>query len=411
MFRRIIVGIVFSFFLLFASQAWALEEESPSKEKTITVFVRDGCPKCEEEEDFLNSISEQNPSFAIQYINIYEGPENKKLFDRFVDTIGLGKITPITLVGKQVFQGFESPETTGKFIIDAIQKNEVLLKEDLEYVFEAPQNIEIAGTFEGCDENDDECKLPENSLLSSVRIPFLGTYDLRGVSLFSLASILGLLDGFNPCAMWVLIIFILTLVQIGDRLKMAFVAGTFLIAQAIMYTLIIVSWWKFFDFAGNAPIITMAIGILAIGAGGFFLWEGVFTDGTCKVTTGTQRKKIKDRITEIATSPISILSFFGILGLAFSVNIIEFACSAGYPQVFTNVLSASSFSLFEKILAITVYILFYMIDDMIVFFIALYSIEKIGITHKFSRASNIIGGLIMLLIGILMIVKPDLLSL
>ena len=403
--------ILFSFLLAFTWQISANSQAPKEIERTITVFVRDGCTKCEEEKDFLNSILEQNPSFMIRYINISESIENKNLFDRFVDTIGLGKITPITLVGTQVFQGFESPETTGKFIIDAIQKNEVLLKEYLEYAFDAPQNIQIAGTFEGCDENDTECKLPENSLLSSVRIPFFGTYDLRSVSLFSLASILGLLDGFNPCAMWVLIIFILTLIQIGDRLKMVFVAGTFLIAEGIMYALIIISWWKFFDFAGNAPIITIAVGVLAIGAGGFFLWEGLFTDGTCKVTTGNQRKKIKDRIVAIANSPISILSFFAILGLAFSVNIIEFACSAGYPQVFTNVLSASSFSFFEKILAIAIYVLFYMLDDIIVFGIALYSIEKIGITHKFAKASNIIGGSIILLIGILMIVKPELLSL
>jgi hypothetical protein len=193
--------------------------------------------------------------------------------------------------------------------------------------------------------------------------------------------------------------------QIGDRVKLAFVAGTFLVAETIMYGLILVAWWKFFNFFSlqYADILNIFVAILAIGSGIFFLYEGIFTDGTCQVTSVEQRKKISERIKNLAHSPVSWASFLGILALAFSVNVIEFACSAGYPQVFTNILNSLSGGIFEKIGLLLTYLFAYMLDDVVVFAIALISIEKIGIAQKFGRGFNIFGGLMMLAIGVWMI--------
>ncbi|MFZ2993212.1 MAG: glutaredoxin, partial [Microgenomates group bacterium] len=61
----------------------------------------------------------------------------------------------------------------------------------------------------------------------------------------------------------------------------------------------------------------------------------------------------------------------------------------------------------ESGLYIAVYILFYMIDDLIVFGIALYSIDKLALTTKYSKLSNLIGGIVMLILGLIMIFKPS----
>lgn len=183
-----------------------------------------------------------------------------------------------------------------------------------------------------------------------------------------------------------------------------------------MYTIILSAWFFSFsflmnlDFAGIKTIVSAIVGLVAIGAGAFFLYEGVYTDGTCKVTNMEQRRKISGKIQDIAKNPISWGMFLAILGLALSVNIIEFACSVGYPQAFTLILTNAGVGGLELISYIAIYIGMYMFDDLVVFGIALYSIEKIGITHKFSKATNIIGGALMLLLGLVLLLAPEALN-
>lgn len=60
---------------------------------------------------------------------------------------------------------------------------------------------------------------------------------------------------------------------------------------------------------------------------------------------------------------------------------------------------------------ILIYILFFLIDDLVVFFIAMITLHITGITTKYSKYSHLIGGVIMVIIGILLIFKPEILML
>jgi cytochrome c biogenesis protein CcdA len=55
------------------------------------------------------------------------------------------------------------------------------------------------------------------------------------------------------------------------------------------------------------------------------------------------------------------------------------------------------------------YILIFMLDDLIVFFLAMATLQVTGITSKYSRISHLVGGILMLIIGLLLIFKPELL--
>jgi hypothetical protein len=100
----------------------------------------------------------------------------------------------------------------------------------------------------------------------------------------------------------------------------------------------------------------------------------------------------------------------GILGLAFSVNIIEFACSVGIPQTFTKVLDLNYLSFASKQFYNFLYILMYMVDDIVIFGLALYSFDKIGLTTaKYTRFSHFLGGILMVLLGLILLTKPTLL--
>jgi len=102
-----------------------------------------------------------------------------------------------------------------------------------------------------------------------------------------------------------------------------------------------------------------------------------------------------------------ILAILGIILLAFSVNLIELLCSLGLPVVFTQILSLNNLNTWEYFIYIFIYIVFFLLDDIIVFTIAMKTLKLKGISNKYSKYSHLIGGIIMILVGLLMIIKPE----
>ena len=113
-----------------------------------------------------------------------------------------------------------------------------------------------------------------------------------------------------------------------------------------------------------------------------------------------------DKLKAAATQKKFILAFFGIIALAFAVNLVELICSAGLPAIYAQVLAMNNLSSLQHYLYILLYIFFFMLDDLLVFFIAMVTLQLSGVSTKYSRFSNLIGGILMLIIGLLLIFKP-----
>ena len=103
----------------------------------------------------------------------------------------------------------------------------------------------------------------------------------------------------------------------------------------------------------------------------------------------------------------SYLALVGIVVLAFAVNLVELICSAGLPAVYTQVLFLSNLARWQYYFYILFYIFIFMLDDLLIFFIAMTTLRLTGLTTKYSRWSHLIGGILMLIIGLLLIFKPE----
>ncbi len=396
------IALTFLTFFLISSPVFA-EELTP-----VNVFVRDDCSHCQEEEEFLTLLFEQRQDFEVFYHDISE-EIHQQHFNELTALENIPKSTPITLVGNTLIQGFGSAESTGlriEELLNASQGKPTLSFE--KYLAAGGSGGNVETVEEGvCAETDETCEVSGTRHL--IDIPFIGVVDVAKYSLPTISVVLGFVDGFNPCAMWVLVTFLIVLFQIGDKRKMFQIAGLFVFAEAVMYYLILNVWFTAWDFVGLDQFITPIVGLVAVGGGVFFLYEGITSDGTCKVTNSTQRARIHSKIKDLAAEPLTWITAAGVLALAFSVNIIEFACSIGIPQAFTKILEINMLSTLHEQFLILLYTLFYMVDDFIVFGIALVGIEKLGITHKYSKYSNLIGGVLMLILGGLLIFAPELL--
>ncbi len=372
----------------------------------IEVFERQDCGHCQDEKVFLNELQKERGDLILVFHDIAE-KKHKEHFNQLTKLENLPKVTPITIIDSIVLQGFDSEETTGERIKEFIEKT----KGKRQYSFE--EFITAGGSKsilkeEGTCNLDEVCEIKDEKYL--VTIPFIGVVDVAKYSLPSLALVLGFVDGFNPCAMWVLVLFLTVLLEVGSRRRMLEMAGLFIVAEAIMYYLILNVWMTTWDFVGLDQYITPIVGLVAVGAGSYFLYNFYKADTTCKVGSLESKRKTSQKIKKYATIPMSIPVALGILGLAFSVNIIEFACSIGIPQTFTKVLDLNHLSFYGKQFYNLLYIAMYMLDDFVIFGLALYSFDKIGLTTaKYTRFSHFIGGVLMLILGLILLIKPTIL--
>ncbi len=369
----------------------------------VEVFEREDCGHCQDLRSFLSGLA-QETDIEVRSYDV-RMPDGDREFRRITERAGLPRSTPLVLIGGGLIQGFDTPETTGVLIRDRISREEGKPRIGLERYLESEVN-DIARSAGGCDADREMCALPEPEPFL-VKLPFLGPTDVSQFSLPALAAILGFIDGFNPCAMWVLVTFLVVLIQVGNRERMLLVAGLFILAETVMYYLILNVWFTAWDFVGLDRYVTPLVGILAIGGGAFFLYEWYRSDGTCRVTDATSRSAISARIRRIASAPVTWLSAVGIIMLALSVNVIEFACSIGIPQAFTKIIELNELSFFGTQSLMLVYILMYMVDDFLVFGLALWGAERLHLTTTYAKWCHLIGGLLMLLLGGLLIFYPE----
>ena len=382
----------------------------------IEYFGRKDCKNCANLEKFLTELSNKRKDFEYIEYKIDENGENKKFFDEVTTKLKLVKGTPIIYLNGHIIQGFDTPDTTGKEIVKLIDEgkkaNSVLTLE--EYVKNGKyENISSNGSV--C-EGDEVCEIPgltkDASRQVIVNIPFINkSIDLTDYSLPLMSLILGTVDGFNPCAMWVLVLFLTALIAVGSKTKMFRVAGLFILAEAVMYYLILNAWLYTWDFVGLDKWVTPIVGIVGI-VGGIFFVRNYLKKGdelSCEVTDFKKRAKISNQIREIANKPFTLLTALGIIGLALSVNVIEFACSVGIPQTYTKILQINNISFWNRQIYTFIYIIGYMIDDIMVFGLALLSVNKLQLTTKYSKWVNLFGGILMIILGLILLLKPSLL--
>lgn len=241
-------------------------------------------------------------------------------------------------------------------------------------------------------------------------VPILGEINSKTVSLPIFAIVLGVVDGFNPCAMWILIFLITMLFGMKERKKMWILGITFIATSGLVYLLFMLSWLNLATFLTKITFIRLLISIFAIVFGMVNIHKYIKEskeDVGCDVTDEKQRVKIMDRIKKITSEQRFLLAILGIMVLAVLVNLLELLCSLGLPVIFTQVLALNNLSSFEHIFYLLLYILFFLLDDILIFAIAMKTLSIKGISNKYTKYSHLIGGVIMLLIGLLMALKPE----
>lgn len=367
------------------------------------LFWGDGCPHCAKEKVFLDKILPKYPNVELKKYEIYNNQNNVKLMQAAAKTLNLeaGGV-PLLIVGDKEFVGFAEGLTEAQITAQLDKCSKSTCPDSIASVIDPESKPK---PVEKVDEKSQNTTKTEKKM---IKLPILGEVNALDFSLPVFTIILGTLDGFNPCAMWTLLFLISLLLGFNDRKKMWILGGTFIVASSFVYFMFMVTWLNLILFLGFIVWVRLAIGALALVGGGFSIKKGITNkDGGCEVTGSEKRQATFAKIRQITKNKNLLLAMGGIILLAFAVNLVELVCSAGLPAVYTQVLALSNLDSWQYYGYILLYILFFMIDDIIIFVIAMTTLKMTGISTKYSKWSNLIGGILMVIIGLLLVFKPE----
>jgi len=349
----------------------------------VNFFYGATCPHCAAEDNFLDEIEKKYPQIEIHryLITNSENIEILKELCKQCDVEQYIGLVPMTFVEKDFFLGFDNTENIGKKIENAI-KTHLEVEEIPEEPTEETQN------------------------LNKVALPFLGEVGLNSFSLPVLAVVLGFLDGFNICSLGALVLILGLVLALRSRRQILIFGGTFIFTTAVVYGILMFLWLHIFSLIGSYfKFLQILVGIIAIGGGIYFLKQFLKfrkKGAVCEIGPGDKiTAKFSKYFQETIKKPRNILLLLvSILIFAVLITIIEFPCSAAVPVVYTGILIQSHLSGFQHFLYLALFLLFYMVDELIVFLIAFFTMRIWLTSSKFVAYITLAEAIVLFLLGI-----------
>lgn len=359
--------------LLFAvpSVAASAPAQAGAGQNVLEVFVREGCPHCAAAKEFLATFAGERPNLRIVLRQIDQDERARIDLVWHFQHAGIWPPgVPAFVYNKQMLVGFESAETTGAELAALI-------------------DLQVAP-------------------VESVESKLFGTLNVAklGLPLFTLA--LGLLDGFNPCAMWVLLFLLSLLAHLHDRKRMALIAGTFVLASGAVYYAFMAAWLNVFLLIGFSTFLRWMLGGVALVIGALnvkdYLGAG---KGFALSIPDSAKPGLYARMRKVLGAITLLPSLTGVAALAVAVNFIELLCTAGFPAIYTAVLTQQNLGPAAHYAYLGLYILGYIADDSIMVAVAVIALSSKKLSEHAGRWLKLLSGIVMLALGAIMILRPE----
>ncbi|MFU8774030.1 MAG: hypothetical protein ACNA8H_16625, partial [Anaerolineales bacterium] len=243
-------------------------------------------------------------------------------------------------------------------------------------------------------------------------IPLIGDINLDAQSLVFSTAMIAFVDGFNPCSLWVLSILLALVIHSGSRRRILLVGGTFLLVTAAVYGLFIAGLFTVFSYVSFLGWIQILIALLAMGFALInikdYFW---YKEGVSLTISDKHKPKIYQNFRSILSGDKSSLALIGAtVAMALGIALVELPCTAGFPVLWSNLLSAQEVSTTNFSMLLGLYMLIYLLDELIVFIVAVVTLRASKMEEKHGRVLKLVGGSVMMALAIVLIVNPDLMN-
>lgn len=368
---------------------------SPEKQ-LVEVFVREGCPHCAKAEEFLHGLAKQRPDLDIVIRDVTKEPAALQRLQDIARQQNTGNArVPAFFVGGQLIFGYSEEASTDRLILGALQGRRA----------QSAASAASSADDTSCAAQDTSTCKAEMPPADAFEVNIFGrTVSLDDVGLPAFTIAMGLLDGLNPCSMWVLILMISLLATLNDRKRMLAIAGTFVLVEGVAYFVFMAAWLNLFLLIGLSRASQLVIAAVAIAAG-LINMKDFFAPGVGPSLSISDKSKpgIYARMRAILQAKSLAAAIIGVIVLGLLVQVVEFLCTSGFPALFTRILTLRQLDTASYYGYLLLYNAAYMFDDVVVLAIGVTTLSHRRLQEKQGRWLKLISGLVMVGLGVYLI--------
>jgi hypothetical protein len=371
--RRALVALA----LALLAAAPALASADPAEvgaAPDIVLWGHPGCPHCRAAHAWLAELRVRRPELVVVEHDVSRDADALAELHRQSAAAGRRIVAfPTWRVRGELLVGFGSGETTGRAI-------EALLA----------------------------ARAPPRAGEAAIELPWLGRVSVDGVGLPLFTLAVGLVDGFNPCAMWVLLFLLALLVNLKDRARMLAVAGSFVLVSGLAYFAFMAAWLNVFLLVGFSRAVQVLLGGIALLVGAVHLKDAVAPGaGPSLAIPESAKPGIYARVRAIVRAESLPAALLGATALAVLVNAVELLCTAGLPALYTQVLAQQGVGPGARYAYLALYIAAYMLDDSIMVGIAVVTLGRRKLQERAGRGLQLLSGTAIAVLGLLLLFAPQ----
>ena len=388
----------------------------------IYFFWGEGCPHCAKAKPVLEDLATQHPEVKLYEFEIYYNEANQQLFSAISAVYGIEpRYVPTILIGDMVWEGYA--DEFAQEITSHVEKCLAEGCEDKGAAVIAGKGLIPFGATEPVDTVpptqiptvENPVETPEENPSSdpdTTKLPLFGEVDFSKMGLFLSTALIAFVDGFNPCSLWVLSMLLAITLHTGSRKKVLVIGLVFLTVTAAIYALFIAGLFTVLKIVSFVGWIQVVVALVALFFGIINIKDYFFYKQGVSLTIKDKEKPgIYQRIRKVMDAGDS---WWGLIGgtivLAAGVSLVEFTCTAGFPVLWTNLVSAQQVSTTTFVFLLLLYMLIYQLDELGIFMVAAFTLKSSRVEEKHGRILKLIGGVLMLTLAIVMLVNPELMS-
>jgi hypothetical protein len=395
--------------VLFAARtsAWAADMAPsltfPRKQGGIEIYLfwGEGCSHCEEEKRFLSGLTHGHPDLNVRMFEVLHNRKNLNMLIALMNARGRqASGVPVTFIGDRVFEGFSRPiQASMERAIEECRERSctdpAAVLKGRDYTRAMPLGRKAA---------------PGGAAGPASAPPLFGRLD-RNASLPLLTIAIAGLDSFNPCAFFVLLSLLGLLVHGGSRSKMMAVGGVFVFMSGFVYFLFMAAWLNLFFVMGNLSAVTTSAGVLSLAIAAVNIKDFfAFKKGISLTLSASAKPRLFDRIRRLLRSTSFFPVLAGTIVLAILANFYELMCTAGFPMVFTRILTLDDRSVLSSYLYLALYNVVRVIPLLVIVLAFTITLSSRKLTKRYARVLKLLSGTMMLGLGTVLLVEPALLN-
>ncbi|MBY6017828.1 thioredoxin family protein [Ferrimonas balearica] len=409
-----------------APVTWTAKDAQGQPEITLYFFWSQTCPHCAEAHPFVDALAEHYPWIKLEAHKVSDA-DTLPLWRSVAAETGVpANSVPYLAYCGQATVGYNGHGVTGQFLLSQLkacyERNGGVLDPNdpglgEEFASSAPAQ---GGMFSTCssDSGEGTCGLDSSeaapaTAIQPVNLPFIGMVAPESLSLPVLTVVLAGVDAFNPCAFFVLLFLLSIMVNAKSRTRMLIVGGIFVFFSGFIYFLFMSAWLNIFALLGGSDggWIMMAAGFLALTAGFINLREYVTQKGDVSLSMSAENRgaliKRMGQLTKASSLPTMIA---GTVVLSILANTYELLCTAGFPMIYTSVLTLHDLPSSERYFYLVMYNLVYVIPLALIVLVFSLTMGKRKLTEKEGQTLKLMSGIMMMGMGAMLVIDPMLLQ-